>query len=275
MKIYDFDAKFYEYASGWLAMRPGITEDQVDEAYNDIMKDWLNAPAQWLGGMKPGEYFRQFTDPDALVRMLVEYDRRGIDVPELLYTRIVEIGAPCVDALARVARRSDFSYALRQTAIALMDDIGTNLPIDLFIDLLREESDDEEARELIERVGEILMKADDRVVEPLIALSADAEGYHKMVVLEVLACFPEHEEIYGLLVNAFLTEHENRAFYSTLLEKYGNPDAIEPLKKVLSMSDLTYLDYLEIRNSIESLGGDPGEERTFYGDPDYEALRNV
>ena len=29
------------------------------------------------------------------------------------------------------------------------------------------------------------------------------------------------------------------------------------------------------RYSIESLGGDAGEERTFYGDPDYEAMRNI
>ena len=27
-----------------------------------------------------------------------------------------------------------------------------------------------------------------------------------------------------------------------------------------------------LRNAV---GGDPGEERTFYGDPDYEAMRNL
>ena len=30
-----------------------------------------------------------------------------------------------------------------------------------------------------------------------------------------------------------------------------------------------------LRDAVESLGGDAGEERTFYGDPDYEALRNL
>ena len=44
---------------------------------------------------------------------------------------------------------------------------------------------------------------------------------------------------------------------------------------MLKLTDLNYLDYIEIRNAVESLGGDPGEERTFYGDPDYEAMRNL
>ena len=44
---------------------------------------------------------------------------------------------------------------------------------------------------------------------------------------------------------------------------------------MIQLSDIGYVDYIELRNAIESLGGDPGEERTFYGDPDYEAMRNI
>ena len=44
---------------------------------------------------------------------------------------------------------------------------------------------------------------------------------------------------------------------------------------MLTLFDLTYFDYLALRDAVESLGGDAGEERTFYGDPDYEALRNL
>ena len=33
--------------------------------------------------------------------------------------------------------------------------------------------------------------------------------------------------------------------------------------------------YFCLNKTIEELGGDPGEERTFYGDPDYEAMRNI
>jgi len=38
---------------------------------------------------------------------------------------------------------------------------------------------------------------------------------------------------------------------------------------------LNYLDYIEIRNAFESLGGEVDQERDFTGDKDYEALRQM
>ena len=60
MKIYDFDAKFFEYAQTWMALHPGLTEKQAEESYNEIMLNFLNAPAKWLDGQKPGEYFQRY-----------------------------------------------------------------------------------------------------------------------------------------------------------------------------------------------------------------------
>lgn len=40
---------------------------------------------------------------------------------------------------------------------------------------------------------------------------------------------------------------------------------------MLRLTDLRYLDYIELRDAVEALGGDAGEERAFYGDPDFEA----
>ena len=44
---------------------------------------------------------------------------------------------------------------------------------------------------------------------------------------------------------------------------------------MLNLFDLRYLDYIELRDAVEALGGDAGEARSFYGDPDFEALRNL
>ena len=51
--------------------------------------------------------------------------------------------------------------------------------------------------------------------------------------------------------------------------------AVEPLKALISMSDITYFEYMELRNAVEALGGEIEQEREFYGDPDYEYLRNL
>ena len=68
---------------------------------------------------------------------------------------------------------------------------------------------------------------------------------------------------------------ERRGLYAGLLADMGDERAVEPLKEAAALSDLRYLDYLEIRDAIESLGGDPGQPREFNGDPDYETMRNM
>ncbi len=68
---------------------------------------------------------------------------------------------------------------------------------------------------------------------------------------------------------------EQRAFAARLLGRYGDARAMEPLKALISMSDITYYEYMELRNAVEALGGEIEHEREFYGDPDYEYLRNL
>ena len=52
----------------------------------------------------------------------------------------------------------------------------------------------------------------------------------------------------------------------------GDERAIEPLQSFLSLSDLTYLDYIELRNAIEALGGECPEREFDAQDPAYEAM---
>jgi len=120
MKIYDFDAKFFDYARTWMAMHPGMTEKQVEESYNEIMLNWLNAPAKWLDGEKPGEYFLRYSEPRDLIKLLEEYNKRDIGLPEPLYSRVVSVGQPCVPGLMRIVSDVDRSESLRATALALL-----------------------------------------------------------------------------------------------------------------------------------------------------------
>lgn len=272
MKIYDFDAKFFEYAQTWMALHPGLTEKQVEDSYNEIMMNFLNAPAKWLDGQKPGEYFNYYTDPKDLMKLFEEYHRRDVGLPEPLYARIVSLGEACVEPLMRVAEDKQRPEEMRASAIAMLRDIGTDAPREMYIDLV---SRCGEANELSEMASDILCASDETVVDELLKRYEAAPEYAQMLILDICCNFPGRENVYELCVNKLRNRPEERAFYASLLEKLGDPRALETLEKMLKLTDLNYLDYIEIRNAVESLGGDPGEERTFYGDPDYEALRNL
>ena len=272
MKIYDFDEKFYDYARAWMAMRPGMTEKQVEESYNEIMLNWLNAPAKWLGGEKSGEYFLRYTDPKDLMKLLEEYDKRDIGLPEPLYSRVVSVGEACVPALMRVAADGDRHESLRATALAILRDIGSDDARDLYVDLACSGA---EGDELADMAADILSAGDGAEIDALLARYETSGEFGQLRVLEICANFPGDDRILSYMLDKLRNRPEQRALYASFLGKLGDPRAIEPLKSFLTLTDISYLDYIELRNAVEELGGDPGEERTFYGDPDYEAMRNM
>ena len=272
MKIHDFDAKFYEYAAGWVAMRPGLTDRQVEESYNEMMLNWLNTPAKWLGGEKPGEYFLRYSDPKDLMKLLEEYDKRDIGLPEPLYSRVVSLGETCVPALMRVVRNGDLSESLRATALAMLRDIGSADAQPLYAELV---CAGDEGDEIGEMAADILSEGDGSCIDALLSRYDDTEEPGQMRILSVCANFPGDDRIFNYMLDKLRNRPEQRALYASFLGKLGDPRAIEPLKSFLTLTDLGYLDYIELRNAVEELGGDPGEERAFYGDPDFEAMRNM
>ena len=273
MKIYDFDEKFFEYTRTWMALHPGIKENQIENYYNEMMNSWLNAPATWLDGVKPIEYFNRYTEAKDLLKLLEEYVKRDIGVPEPLYARIVEVGDDCVPGLMRILGDSEKKEDLRANALSMLTEIGSTEPMNLYIDLV---ANAKEENELSELAADTLSKfTDASAADALLARYEKASSYAQSLILDVLCNFPGHDGTYELLKEKLLSCHDKIAYYASLIEKLGDPRALDTLQKVIQYSDIGYVDYIELRNAIESLGGDPGEERTFYGDPDYEAMRNV
>ena len=275
MKIFDFDEKFYDYVRTWMALHPNMTEKQVEESYNEIMLNWLNAPAKWLNGEKPGEYFLRYSEPRELMKLLEEYDKRDIGLPEPLYSRVVSVGEPCVEPLMRMVRNTDNPDSLRSTALAILRDIGSDAITPLLIDLVCMSDFDNDDDNLYEMAADELAGGDGSQVDALLQRYDSASEFAQMRILEICVNFPGDERIYQHLVEKLRNRPDARAFYASYLGKLGDPRAIEELRPFLSLTDIDYMDYIEVRNAIEELGGDPGEERTFYGDPNYEAMRNL
>ncbi|MBR1822373.1 MAG: hypothetical protein IJ769_12240 [Clostridia bacterium] len=272
MKIYDFDEKFYDYVCAWMAMRPGMTEKQVEEHYNEIMMNWLNAPAKWLNGEKPGEYFLRYSDPKELIKLLEEYDKRDIGLPEPLYSRVVSVGEPCVEPLMRVVKNDDNPESLRATALAILRDIDSDTMTPLLVDLV---CAGKMGDEISEMAADVLSDGDGAQVDALLERYEGASAFAQLRILDICCNFPGDERVYAHLIDNLRNRPEERAVYASLLGKLGDARAVDVLKPFLSLTDIGYLDYIELRSAVEALGGDPGEDRTFYGDPDYEAMRNM
>ena len=270
MKIIDFDAKFFEFAQQWVAAHPGLTENQIEESYNRMMEEWINRPADWLDGAAPANYFNRYSDPGELIALLEGYRAGGVTLPEPLYSRIVELGEACAPGLVAILADAGRDEAFRAEAMGLLRDMDSRAADKLLMDFVCEA---EEQNELSELAAEVLSARDTETASLLLDRYPEAPEYAQTLILDVCCNFPGDPRVCDYLLKRLRNQPEQRALWASCLGKLGDERALEPMKEMLKLIDLRYLDYIELRAAVEALGGDPGEERTFYGDPDFEALR--
>ena len=272
MKIIDFDARFFEFARKWVAAHPGLTEDQIESSYNSMMEEWINAPADWLDGASPAAYFDRYADASELIELMQGYFDRKINLPEPLYARIVALGGECAPLLREIVADVDRSEELRAEAMGMLRDIGDRGVDDALIALV---AGAQEQSELSDLAADVLAGRDAATAARLLDAYETAPAHAQTLILDVCCNFPGDARICDYLIRRLKNQPEQRALNASLLAKLGDPRALEPLKEMLGLFDLRYLDYIELRDAVEALGGDAGEDRSFYGDPDFEALRNL
>ena len=267
MKIYDFSEQFMHYVEKWMQESAADfkTPDAMEAALPSVYLQFLNTEADWLDGKTPGAYFQSF-EPNELVSYLCESENADISAPEPLTDRIAELGLECEDALIAVVKNADNCDSLRATAINLLREIASPRAAGMCIDLI------EESDELREVAVDLLSELGQNEIENILNRLENTSESTKEAFLDVLCNFPGDERIYTYTVQQFLTQSDKRAMYASFLAKLNDERAIEPLTKALDLSDLDYIDYIEIRNAIEMLGGEVECDRDFTGDPSYEAL---
>ena len=263
--LIDFDQDYMRFAALRLKGRTDWKDDELTEELNRSMRDWLNRKNDLLGGKTPDGYFAALS-PKELTALLADYARSPVNIPEPLYARIAAT-AQCEDDLKVMAADEEFCEKGRNTALRILCDRKPEGLIDLCVKLLGKGGDLEDiAVNYLKGAGYEAADALNRVYD-------DADESAQDVMLDVLCDYPGVDATVEKLTRRLFNDPEHYAQHAALAERLGDERMIEPLLRLTRLTDIGYFDYKEIVNAIESLGGDPGRERHFYGDADYEALR--
>ncbi|MDO4546862.1 MAG: hypothetical protein Q4D04_02055 [Clostridia bacterium] len=273
MRIVDIDGMFREYLKSWMEENSGkATSDELEGKMHEVYIRFINERRPELDGLSPSEYFSGFSDAEELVRAMREYEDAGLDAPDLMLERVVEIGKEAVKPLMRLVMDEDACECLRATALNLLTAIGDEAPVEYCLSLIdtREDEDD-----LADIAAQFLQSLGEKPVAPMLN-RLDSVGESALCTyLDILCNFPGDERIYIYTMREFITNPDKRAMYAALLGKLGDERAIKALTAALDLPDVNYLDYLEIRNSIEMLGGEVNHDRVYDGDRYYETLKNI
>lgn len=275
MKCINFDRAFERYMAEWIKENSEKYKDDMDvieDMMPDVYLEFLKKPADFLDGVAPQDYFEQFDNADMLVNWLCDYIAQGVPVPDLLLERVTALGDPAEKSLLALIARDDLSEETQMTAISLLREMESKAPMQRYIDYIASLEEPSDKGDLC---AEALMSMGESVVEPILAALSGAGQTGRDIFADVLSNYPGDERIYELMIERFVTRDERRALFASYLAKLGDERAIPMLKEAAQSPDINYLDYVEVVNAIEALGGERPPEREFSGDPYYESLRQV
>lgn len=275
MKCINFDRAFERYMAEWMKENSEKYKDDMDvieDMMPDVYLEFLKEPANFLDGIAPQDYFEQFDNADMLVNWLCDYIAQGVPVPDLLLERVTALGDPAEKSLLALVARDDLPEETQMTAISLLREMESKAPMQRYIDYIASLEEPSDKGDLC---AEALMSMGESVVEPILATLSGAGQTGRDIFADVLSNYPGDERIYELMIERFVTRDERRALFASYLAKLGDERAIPMLKEAAQSPDINYLDYVEVVNAIEALGGERPPEREFSGDPYYESLRQV
>lgn len=275
MKCINFDRAFERYMAEWIKENSEKYKDDMDvieDMMPDVYLEFLKKPADFLDGVAPQDYFEQFDNADMLVNWLCDYIAQGVPVPDLLLERVTALGNPAEKSLLALVACDDLPEETQMTAISLLREMESKAPMQRYIDYIASLEEPSDKGDLC---AEALMSMGESVVEPILDALSGARQTGRDIFADVLSNYPGDERIYELMIERFVTRDERRALFASYLAKLGDERAIPMLMEAAQSPDINYLDYVEVVNAIEALGGERPPEREFSGDPYYESLRQV
>jgi hypothetical protein len=271
--LIDFESRFREYLRGY-RQKHDIGEDAMEEIVPELYLRWLEMPHKELDGKSPAAYFDSFSGAD-LVMQLGQYFFSELQIPGALLNRIADTRAetyPYVVSLLQnyVGERGD---EFRKLLVELIEEMKMPHPCEYYIGVIAAA---EESGEFSEACVDALKTSGGAVRDALLKAFEDAgREYSQDCFLDILSDMPYDERVYAHALEKFLYGADKRAFYAGCLGKLGNEKALPYLEEALKQEDLTYYDYISIKNALEELGGEADIERDFTGDKDYDALADM
>ena len=271
MKPIDFDAAFTRALGLWIEENRGKykTADEMEEAAPDFYAHWLSMPAEFLGGETPGGYFQRYQDARELTGLLLRYIAEGVPVPDPLLHRLRALGDE--DALFRLAADENAPVEARMHAMEILRELESEMPM---VEFIRWQVARDQDEELLDSALESLCAMGDKVLGPARIAFAAAGDEGREALLDILARAGGDADALDFAIRRFQECRDKRALYAGYLGKFEDERALEPLLAAAEDKDVSYIDFIEIRNAIERIGGE-APCRDFSDDPTYAAVKRL
>jgi hypothetical protein len=171
--------------------------------------------------------------------------------------KALETRVDAEDKLLEMALSKDEELSV--CAINVLGGMGAKTSLKKFVDVL---SQQKMPTNVCDVMTEALCKHADLVKEDVIK-AYNPNGIGAESFEEVFSNMSKDERVFKLLYASFLNSKTNLAINASYLAKYGDDRALTVLYSTIKRKDISIIEYSEIKNAIEKLGGEVEDDGRF------------
>lgn len=270
MKFENLDKLFELYVQE--AVRKNKEKYSSHEALEDdlgmLFNRFENVRIKTLDGKTPKEYAAELREDGEIFDYVSKCLENNIEVTDTICDEVVRAEG-ATEYLNGLLYENNKDAKL--LAALLLKEIDDEEVEDIFISVL---TNDEMPDEVKTVAFEYLSDGDDCVPEKILEIINSVPEKNQGILVEVLSNFKGRKDVFYWLVT-MLQRAEDVPTYAGLLGRYGDSAAIDILKSFASEVDINYVEFVEIRNAVEELGGEMTEEKDFSDDPYYKYINHI
>lgn len=268
MKFEDLDKIFQNYVKEVVKRNPDRYADheKLEDDLGKLFDKFCVTRIVSLGKITPIEYAAELRKNGEIEDYVAHCLNNNIEISDII-TDELEKESSAVDFLNGLLYESNSDAGLY--AVTVLAEIGGGEVTDIFIKLLTNGQIKDEIKSVAYAyLSDGVADVADKILEIINTLPENEQG----ILVEVLSNFKGRKEIFYWLIT-MLQRADDVPLYAGLLGSYGDAAAVDILKSFAVENDINYMEYVEIRNAVEELGGDmDGVEKDFADDPYYKYM---
>lgn len=237
----------------------------IEKELMGMYLDWVQHSNEELDGFTPIEYVK-----------IVDKSGNLFDYIEYMLNTEREVGDIVTDALVKRDDAIELVKKLLQSndrntlkyAFTVMFELDNSLVTDLCIDVIRSKDDNQEK---IGACYEMLAEDNDEAVEKILSIMYEVDEDTQFIFADILSNYKNNENIFMWLVT-MLYRGKDLCEVAQMLGRYGDNKAVNMINSFVLDKDLNYMEFIELRNAVERLGGEFEYEKDFSEDEYYKKI---
>lgn len=237
----------------------------IEKELMGMYLDWVQHSNEELDGFTPIEYVK-----------IVDKSGNLFDYIEYMLNTEREVSDIVTDALVKRDDAIELVKKLLQSndrntlkyAFTVMFELDNSLVTDLCIDVIRNK---DENQEKIGACYQMLAEDNDEAVDKILSIMYEVDEDTQFIFADILSNYKNNENIFMWLVT-MLYRGKDLCEVAQMLGRYGDNKAVNMINSFVLDKDLNYMEFIELRNAVERLGGEFEYEKDFSEDEYYKKI---